>query len=92
MPSARCEQPSFVVLVTADTHRLEQVLANLVDNAIKYGRSQGRVTAGGKKLDGGVVEVFVRDDGLGIPPDALPRVFESFYRANRAASAWAFRM
>jgi len=70
----------------ADAHRLEQVFANLVDNAIKYGRSQGRVTVGGKKLDNGHLEIFVRDDGPGIPPESLPRVFERFYRVDRARS------
>src|ERR1700690_431897 len=48
---------------TADVNRLEQVLANLVDNAIKYGRPQGRVTVGGEKLDGGKLEIFVQEDG-----------------------------
>jgi two-component system phosphate regulon sensor histidine kinase PhoR len=71
---------------TADVNRLEQVLANLVDNAIKYGRAQGRVTVGGKKLDDGKLEIFVRDDGPGIPPDSLDRVFERFYRVDKARS------
>jgi len=52
---------------TADANRLEQVLANLVDNAIKYGRAQGVVTVGGKKTGDGKIEIFVQDDGPGIP-------------------------
>ena len=71
---------------TADVNRLDQVLANLVDNAIKYGRAQGRVTVGGKKLDDGKLEIFVQDDGPGIPPEALDRVFERFYRVDKARS------
>ena len=71
---------------TADANRLEQVLANLVDNAIKYGRAQGRVTVGGKKLDDGKLEIFVQDDGPGIPPESLDRVFERFYRVDKARS------
>jgi two-component system, OmpR family, phosphate regulon sensor histidine kinase PhoR len=71
---------------TGDTNRLEQVLANLVDNAIKYGRAEGRVTVGGRKLDDGALEIFVQDDGPGIPPDALNRVFERFYRVDKARS------
>jgi two-component system, OmpR family, phosphate regulon sensor histidine kinase PhoR len=71
---------------TADANRLEQVLANLVDNAIKYGRAQGRVTVGGKKLDDGKLEMFVQDDGPGIPPESLDRVFERFYRVDKARS------
>jgi two-component system phosphate regulon sensor histidine kinase PhoR len=71
---------------TADVNRLEQVLANLVDNAIKYGRAQGRVTVGGKKLDDGKLEIFVQDDGPGIPAESLDRVFERFYRVDKARS------
>ena len=69
-----------------DVNRLDQVLANLVDNAIKYGRASGCVTVGGKKLDDGKLEIFVRDDGPGIPPEALDRVFERFYRVDKARS------
>jgi len=71
---------------TADANRLEQVLANLVDNAIKYGRAQGSVKVGGKKLDDGKLEIFVQDDGPGIPPESLDRVFERFYRVDKARS------
>jgi two-component system, OmpR family, phosphate regulon sensor histidine kinase PhoR len=71
---------------TADADRIDQVLANLVDNAIKYGRAEGRVTVGGKNTDDGKVEVFVQDDGPGIPPEALDRVFERFYRVDKARS------
>ena len=72
--------------VRADLDRLEQVLGNLVDNAIKYGRSDGTVTAGGRALDGGQIEVSVQDDGPGIPPEALERIFERFYRVDKARS------
>ena len=70
----------------ADMNRLDQVLANLVDNAIKYGRAEGRVVVGGKKLDDDRLEIFVRDDGPGIPPEAIERVFERFYRVDKARS------
>ena len=72
--------------VRADADRLEQVLGNLVDNAIKYGRAKGTVTVGGSAREGGQVEVFVQDDGPGIPPEALERVFERFYRVDKARS------
>ena len=75
-----------VLPVRADANRLEQVFANLVDNAIKYGRANGKVAIGGHKLDDGRVEVFVQDDGPGIPPEALDRVFERFYRVDKARS------
>ena len=74
------------LIATADVGRLEQVLANLVDNAIKYGRTQGTVTVGGGKTGDGKIEVFVQDDGPGIPPESLDRVFERFYRVDKARS------
>jgi two-component system phosphate regulon sensor histidine kinase PhoR len=74
------------LIALADAHRLEQVFANLVDNAIKYGRTQGTVTISGKKNEDGQIEVCVRDDGPGIPAEALDRVFERFYRVDKARS------
>jgi two-component system phosphate regulon sensor histidine kinase PhoR len=70
----------------ADLNRLEQVLGNLVDNAIKYGRAQGTVIVSGRTNDRGQIEVMVQDDGPGIPPDALERIFERFYRVDKARS------
>jgi two-component system phosphate regulon sensor histidine kinase PhoR len=70
----------------ADANRLEQVLANLVDNAIKYGRADGTVTIGGHKTDADLLEIFVQDDGPGIPPESLDRIFERFYRVDKARS------
>jgi two-component system, OmpR family, phosphate regulon sensor histidine kinase PhoR len=74
------------VTVRADPRRLEQVLGNLVDNAIKYGRAKGHVTVGGRAGEGGVVEVFVQDDGPGIAAEDLGRLFERFYRVDKARS------
>jgi two-component system, OmpR family, phosphate regulon sensor histidine kinase PhoR len=72
-------------VVWADADRLQQVFFNLADNAIKYGKSAGCVTVGAHDA-GDKVEVFVADDGPGIPPDSLGRVFERFYRVDRARS------
>lgn len=74
------------MIAQADERRLEQVLANLVDNAIKYGRSQGSVVIGGKTLGDAKIEMFVKDDGPGIPVESLDRVFERFYRVDKARS------
>jgi len=74
------------VRVQADPGRLEQVLSNLVDNAIKYGRASGTVKVQAQVLDGSRVEVGVLDDGPGIPPESLERVFERFYRVDKARS------
>lgn len=72
--------------VRADPNRLEQVLTNLTDNAIKYGRSQGTVKVLGRIGEDGQTELCVQDDGPGIPPEALSRVFERFYRVDKARS------
>lgn len=70
----------------ADPDRLEQVLCNLIDNAIKYGRANGTVTIAARAADNGQVEISVQDDGPGIPRCALERVFERFYRVDKARS------
>jgi len=72
--------------VLADADRIEQVLVNLLDNAIKYSPEGGRITVAiddeGQTLE--MVGVAVRDEGIGIPAGDLPRVFERFYRVDRA--------
>jgi two-component system phosphate regulon sensor histidine kinase PhoR len=70
----------------ADSDRLEQVLFNLVDNAIKYGRSGGHVVIQGEQRPDGGVQMSVQDDGPGIPPEAQERVFERFTRLDKARS------
>jgi two-component system phosphate regulon sensor histidine kinase PhoR len=72
--------------VRADGDRLEQLLCNLIDNAIKYGRSEGTVRVSARAVDSGYVELCVQDDGPGIPPEALERIFERFYRVDKARS------
>ena len=74
------------VMVQADSDRLQQVFGNLVDNAIKYGRSEGCVTLHGRAVNGDTFEVCVQDDGPGIPSEALERVFERFFRVDKARS------
>lgn len=70
----------------ADPERLRQVFANLIDNAIKYGRTQGRVVVRGRAVDAARVQFSVRDDGPGIPAEAVARIFERFYRVDKARS------
>jgi two-component system phosphate regulon sensor histidine kinase PhoR len=74
------------ILVKADPERLSQILVNLLDNAIKYGRAEGRVEVGGGSVKDGLMELFVRDNGPGIPVESIDRVFERFYRVDRARS------
>jgi len=71
--------------VRADQRRLEQVLTNLVDNAVKYGGGDSRVVVGAR-ASGEMVEVFVQDNGPGLPAESLERVFERFYRVDKARS------
>jgi len=72
--------------VFADRYRLEQILNNLVDNAIKFNRPGGRVEILGERNDAGNTVVRVRDNGTGIPATDLSRVFERFFRADRSRS------
>ncbi len=72
--------------VHGDGDRLQQVLSNLVDNAIKYGRPSGRVAVGARSLHEDIVEAWVADDGVGIPVEARERVFERFYRVDKGRS------
>jgi two-component system phosphate regulon sensor histidine kinase PhoR len=71
--------------VRADPPRLEQVLVNLIHNAVKFTRPGGEVTLLAH-LDGDVICFAVRDTGVGISPDDLARIFERFYKADRARS------
>jgi PAS domain S-box-containing protein len=73
--------PEQLPLVQADPDRIQQVLANLVSNAQKY-TPRGRYIQLSARLLESSVEVAVADQGLGIPADALPRVFEKFYRVD----------
>ena len=70
----------------ADADRFRQVLANLIDNAIKYGAANGHVVVSGHALEDGRIELSVRDDGPGIPAEAKARIFERFYRVDKARS------
>lgn len=72
--------------IRGDASRLQQVLFNLVDNAIKYGRKGGHIEIGGQANGRGLAEIWVADDGPGIPLEAQDRVFERFYRVDRARS------
>jgi two-component system phosphate regulon sensor histidine kinase PhoR len=72
--------------VYCDPEALHQILTNLLDNAIKYTPDGGRVTVGASAAGEDLVEVFVHDSGMGIPPHELPRLFERFYRVDKARS------
>jgi two-component system phosphate regulon sensor histidine kinase PhoR len=65
--------------VSADPRRLRQVVLNLVDNAVKYTPSGGTVSVQARAVEG-MVEIVVQDTGVGIPSDAIERLFDPFYR------------
>ncbi|MBL8203148.1 MAG: PAS domain-containing protein [Blastocatellia bacterium] len=71
--------------VIADRRRLEQILINLVDNAIKFNKPQGEVIVGASITEEQTI-IRVRDSGVGISPEHLSRVFERFYRVDKARS------
>jgi two-component system phosphate regulon sensor histidine kinase PhoR len=71
--------------VDADTDAVHQVLGNLIDNALKYASSGGKIVLGARDSDGGV-EFYVQDFGPGIASEHLPRLFERFYRVDKARS------
>lgn len=65
----------------ADLRRLRQVLANLIENAVKYSPGGGEIVVGvGREED--EASIVVRDQGVGIPAEALPRLFDRFYRVG----------
>jgi len=71
--------------IRADRDQLKQVLTNLMDNAVKFNKEGGEVAVCAAAEAGGV-RVSVRDTGTGIPADGLPRIFERFYRVDKARS------
>jgi two-component system phosphate regulon sensor histidine kinase PhoR len=71
--------------IRADLRKLALALSNLVDNALKYGKEGGRVTLSGR-IEGDACLLEVADDGPGIPPEHLPRIFERFYRVDKGRS------
>jgi PAS domain S-box-containing protein len=73
--------PEEPVVIQADALRLEQVVQNLVQNAVKYSPDGGPITIE-VRVDGTVASLAVRDTGIGIPADALPQLFQRFYRAS----------
>lgn len=74
------------LVVFADNDRLRQVISNLVDNAIKYGKPGGTTSVEGALLQDGNIEIRVVDDGPGIPKESQERIFERFYRVDKARS------
>jgi signal transduction histidine kinase len=82
--SLECNVEGDSLEVTADRHRIGQVLQNLVGNALKFTPAGGRVTVAVARGDRGGVRCSVADTGTGIPSDDLSRLFERFWQARRS--------
>ena len=93
--SIQTDVPDDLPRVMADPGSLEQVLVNLLDNAVKYTPEGGQITVAARRIpaakdgtpaqqDG--IELSVADTGIGIPEQDRPRVFERFYRVDKARS------
>ena len=74
-----CEQP---LAVYADKEKIRQVLINLIDNSIKYGKHGGHTVASAYNTDGQHILIEIGDDGMGIQEKYLDRIFERFFRTN----------
>ena len=78
-----CESP---LTVFADKEKIRQVLTNLMENSVKYGKQNGTITASIYRTDGKHILVEISDDGIGINERHLPRLFERFYRTDEGRS------
>ena len=78
-------EPNLPPMV-GDRERIEQVVVNILSNAVKYTPSGGRIRLTAQRAGANHVRVTVEDNGVGIPADDVPRLFERFYRVDKARS------
>jgi two-component system phosphate regulon sensor histidine kinase PhoR len=78
-----CEAP---LTVFADQEKIRQVVSNLIENSIKYGKHGGNIVASMYKVDENHILVELSDDGIGIPERHIQRIFERFYRTEEGRS------
>jgi two-component system phosphate regulon sensor histidine kinase PhoR len=79
------DAPAGLPVLRADEARLQEVLSNLIDNAVKYAPENGKISLAAAQRDHQIV-LSVSDNGFGIASDDLPRIFERFYRVDKARS------
>jgi len=81
----KLECDEAIGIIRADETRLKQVVYNLLSNAIRFTKPGGKIELGGKRTEDGGVMIWVKDDGVGIPSDRQPKVFESFQSSRGGA-------
>lgn len=69
--------------ILADKDRIKQVIINIISNSIRYSKENGNITVAAKSNDS-IIRIFIRDNGIGIPEEELPRIFERFYRVEKS--------
>lgn len=74
------------ILVRGDEKKIEQVLMNLLENAIKYGKTKGKTIVSIKNKSSNKLKISIKDDGEGIQPQHISRIFERFYRVDQSRS------
>lgn len=80
------DTPDKLPELMGDRERLEQVVVNILSNAVKYTPAGGHIRLSAREISGERVRIMVEDDGVGIPQEDVPRLFERFYRVDKARS------
>lgn len=80
------DTPDKLPELMGDRERLEQVVVNILSNAVKYTPAGGHIRLSAREISGERVRIMVEDDGIGIPQEDVPRLFERFYRVDKARS------
>ena len=80
------DAPDSLPEITGDRERIEQVVVNILSNAVKYTSSGGHIRLAACEGEKNTVRITVQDDGIGIPAEDVPRLFERFYRVDKARS------
>jgi len=82
----RLEVEEDLPMVKVDRTRMEQVVVNILGNAVKYTPNGGNIVLSARRYDDKKIEICVEDNGIGIPESDMPRIFERFYRVDKARS------